>query len=247
MLTQIAAVIVVLLAAGLQGFFGFGYALFGVPLLTWVFNDAKTAVVFSTTTVIFHEATMLFWAAKRAPWVETLWLVLGIGGGVVLGMFAFDSMDSRSLMLIVGATLVMMGAWKFTGWTPGRHGGMGFAAHRALAAGGMTGFIGALTCTTGPPLLVYAGLRGWSPMFVKAFLQPLFMVAVLSRFLGYVCVGAVSWPVVRLGLLAGIPTVVVTWAGLRLSHGTPRRVFDRGFYLLVCALGVVTFAKAIWG
>ena len=82
MITEVTAVVIVLLAAALQGFFGFGYALFGVPLLTWALGgDAKTAVVFSTITVAFHEAVMLTWAAKRAPWGETLWLVAAISVG----------------------------------------------------------------------------------------------------------------------------------------------------------------------
>jgi len=104
-----------------------------------------------------------------------------------------------------------------------------------------------LTCTTGPPLILYAGFRGWSPRFIKAFLQPLFTVAIALRFVGYVYVGAVPWPIVRLGLIAGIPTVIVTWLGLKLSHGTPGHVFDRGFYVLVCVLGVITFLKAFTG
>ena len=239
-----AAVGIALLAAALQGFFGFGYALFAVPLLTLVLGDAKAAVVFSTITVFFHEAVMLVWACKRAPWVETLWLVGGIGVGVWLGLRVFESMNSQVLMFLLGVSLVVMGIWKLTGWTPGRGEAMPFAVRWAVTAGVITGFSGTLTCVTGPSLIVYAGLRGWSPTFIKPFLQPLFMVAVLLRLGGYVHAGAVPWDLLRLGLIAGAPTLVVTWLGLRLSHRTPRHVFDRAFYALVCVLGVITFVKA---
>ena len=241
---QAAAVAIVLAAAALQGFFGFGYALFSMPLLTWVMGDPKQALVFSTITVVFHVGTMLFWAARRAPWVETLWLVGGIAAGVVLGMGVFESIGSQALLFLLGAALVLMGVWKLWGWRPGEREPMPFARHRALAAGAATGFVGVLTCATGPPLLLYAGLRGWSPKFVKAFLQPLFMVAIVLRLVGYVSRGAVPWPLLKLGLVAAGPSIIITWFGLRLSHGTPRRVFDRGFYVLVCVLGALTFAKA---
>ena len=66
----------------------------------------------------------------------------------------------------------------------------------------------------------------------------------MTRLIGYASVGAISWPLLRLGLIAAAPTVLVTWLGLRLSHRTPRHVFDRCFYVLVCILGAITFAKA---
>ncbi len=245
MITEVTAVVIVLLAATLQGFFGFGYALFGVPLLTWAFGgDAKTAVVFSTITVAFHEAVMLTWAAKRAPWGETLWLVVAIGLGTALGLEAFGSMKSPHLMLILGTSLVFIGGWKLSGWTPGGDGSMPFKVHWALTAGVATGFIGVLTCATGPPLIIYASLRGWSPKFIKAFLQPLFVVSIALRMGGYMWQGEVSSPILYLGLIAGVPTLLVTWLGLRLSHKAPKHIFDRGFYVLVCVLGAITFAKA---
>ena len=243
--TDAAAVTIALLAAALQGFFGFGYALFSVPLLAWAFGDVKHAVIFSTITVVFHELVMLVWAFKRAPWVETLWLVVGIGGGVGLGLLVFESVDSKLLMLLLGLLLVVMGVWKLTGWTPGpEDDAMGFKAHWATLAGAATGFCGTLSCVTGPTLIVYAGLRGWSPRFIKAFLQPLFMVAIVFRLVGFAMRGVVSWPLLKLGLIAGVPTLLVTWLGLRLAHRVPRRAFDRGFYILVCVLGIITFAKA---
>lgn len=247
MTTEIAAVAIILASATLQGFFGFGYALFGVPLLTWVMGDPKAAVVYLTITVIFHEAVMVLWAFKRAPWPEMLWLVVGIALGVCVGTRVFHSMESRTLMVILGVSLVFMGAWKLVGWQPGSGRSMPFAIQWALTSGWATGFVGVLTCATGPPLIIYAGLRGWSPTFIKAFLQPLFLVAILFRLVGYVCVDAVTWPVLRLGLIAGGPVMLLTWLGLRLAHRVPQRAFDRGFYALVCLLGAITFAKAFAG
>jgi len=245
-------IIIVLASATLQSFFGFGYALFGVPLLTWALGDIKIAVVFSTVTVFFHQVPMAVWAARKAPWLEMICICAGIIAGVEVGIRVFQGISSRHLMWLLGALLIVMGGWKLWGRQPEEHEERPFGwcwSPVAIVAGVVTGFVGVLTCATGPPLIIYAGLRGWPPKFIKAFLQPLFTVAVVSRLIRFISVGRLTWdwPLLWPALAAGVITVAITIIGLRMSSRVPRHIFDRGFYVLVCVFGLITFYKAFAG
>ncbi len=252
MTTDALCILIALAAAALQSFFGFGYALFGVPLLTYALGDIKQAVLFSTVTVAFHQTVMTLWAAKRAPWLETACLSAGILAGVEVGMRVFQASSSRGLLFLLGALLVAMGLWRLLDWRPPTRDEVPFKKRWipiAGFAGLVTGFVGVLTCATGPPLIIYANLRGWSPRFIKSFLQPLFLIAVVSRLGRFIAAGRISadWPLLWPAIFAGVVTIGLTIWGLRTAARVPPRVFDKGFYALVCVFGVVTFVKALGG
>ena len=241
------AILIVVVAALIQGFFGFGYSIFSVSLLTWLWADPKQAVVFACCTVFFHTGTMLPWSMKRAPWEDVPWIVFGVLVGCALGIFIFHKINAAGLLFLLGVCLIVTMLWKFSKRSDEKTGADKLSRGLTAGAGLIVGAIGALVSANGPALLLYGNYRGWAPMKIKAFVQPVFMSGVIFSLVGYTVIGKISTELVMLAFCAALPIILLTLLGMHFADRLPHRTFERVFYTFAGLMGVFLIVQSLSG
>jgi hypothetical protein len=238
-------VLVVALAGAVKGFCGLGFALVSVPLLALVWDDPRQIVTYITLCSIVQTWLMMKWALPRVPWKVLPPLFVGMTAGVVVGILLLDILKPAPMFLILGITVLAISIWKLSGWMPGKP-LSDVPALGTVACGVVTGVIGAVSCANGPPLILYATVRGWSAETIKAFVQPVFVFAGITQLIGYTYLGTVTSDLLKLSAISIIPMLLATVVGMKFADRVPRQAFEKTFYSLVLISGVVLLYKGVY-
>ena len=108
-----------------------------------------------------------------------------------------------------------------------------------VAAGFLTGLIGAAFSAGGPPSIIYATLNDWDKNAVKATLTGFFFLTGIIIAIAHALAGITSMLVLKY-LAAAIPFVIVgTFTGSRIYQGLSHRDYIRLIYVLLLAMGVM--------
>jgi uncharacterized membrane protein YfcA len=239
--TVAAVVGVVFLATLVRSAFGFGEALVAVPLLALLIPvevATPLAVLFSVTVAgvvlaqDWHQVHL--GSAGR--------LVLATLFGIPLGLLLLKAGGERTVKATLA--LVIIG---FSSYCPLRRRPLELKDDRlAWAFGFVAGVLGGAYGMNGPPLVIYGGLRGWSPEHFRATLQGYFLPASLVGLVGYGLSGLWVPAVTRYYLLA-LPLAL---AAIFLGRVVNRRLKGRSFLLYVHAgligVGATLLVQAVW-
>ena len=236
---------VALVAGFTQGVAAFGFSVICTPLLSLV---APVKVSIPMAAVCGCVATLPMIAAlwRHVLWKPVLVLVASAVPGVWLGAWLLRDVPANGIVVAMGLVLVAVGVFQLRG-------GRVPEAWRGRALGAVCGFlsgaIGAVTATPGPPVIVYTSLQAWDVREAKAVLSVFFLLqacvivpvygmhGLLTREVGVAC----AW---------GAPFVAVGMAGgMWLSHLWRERalLMRRVIYGAVLLLGVSMLAKAFLG
>src|SRR5205085_11002571 len=111
--------------------------------------------------------------------------------------------------------------------------------------GFLAGILGGAYGMNGPPLVIYATLRRWTPQHFRATLQGYFLPASAIGMLGYWAVGLWTPPVTRF-YLTSLPAVVVAIVAGRQAHSrlSPGR-FSAAVYIGLAITGGVLLVQAM--
>lgn len=209
----LAVLFVLFVATMTQSTFGFGNALFAMPLLSMLagLEIARPLVALMSTTVaagvVLHDWREI---RLRQDWQ----LLLGSLAGIPLGFYAAE-LGPESIVKAVLAFVLIGFAW-FRLRNPG---GLHLTTSRSAPLFGFAaGILGGAYNTFGPPLVVYATLRRWEQQRFRATMQGLFVpIGGLILFFHW---RAGAWtPVVVRYYLLGIPCVIVAlWVGRHISR-----------------------------
>jgi uncharacterized membrane protein YfcA len=239
MTLQVGAVMV--LATLIRSTFGFGEGLVAVPLLAFLMPvraAAPLAALISITVAVI--ALIQDWSEVRGR--SAGWLLLSTLFGIPLGLLlltrAPQSIIKGALAIVIVTfslyPLVMRhkirlrddkAAWLF-----------GFSAG-VLGAYGMNG----------PPLAIYATLRGWPPQHFRATLQGYFLPASVMGMAGYWLVGLWT-PAVTRYYLTSLPVMV---AAVFIGRTINQRMHPARFLFFVhtglALLGALLLFQALRG
>jgi len=248
----LAVVLIAILLGGItQGTAGIGFGLVSMAILPTVLDLGVAVPVVAGFGFLACAIVLLRWR-RHLDLAETFPLLLGEAVGSPLGVFGLISLDRRWVEAALGALLVGYGlrsvlARRAAPGTTDCGGDAGRPPHRAwgLLAGLVGGVFGGAFNTGGPPLIVYATARGWSPGAFRANLQLCFLFntaiqLVLLAANGFfdrdvLTMQATALPALLGGLLLG------TWLGRRLD---PER-FRRMVFTLLIAFGALYLTRAI--
>ena len=234
------------LAGLLQGFSGFGSAIFSMSVLALVLGDISHA----DRMVVIMSSTCVFMMAYRL-WRDIEWsrlgfiavgVALGVPAGVLLGPHVPPVMGKR----ILGGIVVLTGLYRL--WTlrtkaERRETAPGFSEVGFGIAGGLlSGWVN----MSGPPLVYWAHHR-FEPTPARACLAGGF---VFSSSLKLVSLTAFDmWiPAFALAGLLAVPAVVLgTWIGDRLARRARPAVYAPVIWGLFILLGVLLIWTAGFG
>ena len=224
--------------------FGFGEALFAVPLLILhipLRQAAPLAVLISITIAAMVVAQD--W--KKIHFRSTGWLLLPTLAGIPLGLWLLTSSHQHALKGALAVFLMAFSAYSLSGCKAPelKH------DHRAwlLGCGFAAGVLGGAWGMNGPPLAVYGSMRRWSAQHFRATLQAYFLPASLLGMGGYWLSGL--WvPAVTHYFLFSLPVVIpAVLLGRVVNHRLSGDSYMRYVYAGLGAIGATLLIQVILG
>ncbi len=224
---------ILLIAAFVQGFFGFGFGIVAMSGLTLTQDLVHASGVVNITGIVL-VAWMTFQLRSHILRKLALRILPAIVLGVFLGIAALQHMDRASMVSILGVTIVAIAAWNLV--QPN------LRSRESAWLDNLVGLLGGLLSgafnTGGPPLIIHIYRRPENPLVLKATVQSLFLAMGLSRLPLAASRGLLSGSIWAEAALM-IPAVVVGVAiGVALAERTHPDRFRRACWIGLGLLGI---------
>lgn len=228
----------IILTAGLvQGISGFGFGLFamGVMVLLMPTTDAVVIVAFTSLASI---ALNVWSISKETPGREVWPIIATAIPTSILGVLLLEHIPAQTLR--VGIAIMILVGCAVSLWQPNRA-LIRRAFPSAYLVGLTSGFLGGLLNMGGPPIVLYALLRGWDKNVSKGVISATFLATGILRVLSHLIIGTATWPLIRQSLLLMIPTLAASYLGILIF----RRLSTRSFRYAVTGLLVLLALRVI--
>lgn len=239
--TEIYVLLVVFIATLLRSTFGFGEALFAVPLLALripLAVAAPLAVLLSITiaaVVVAQDFRSI--QLRSAGWLLAATL-FGIPLGLLLLAHGHERLLKRSLaILILGFALYFLLVRR----PPELK---GESRSWLLVCGFFAGVFGGAYGMNGPPLVMYGAMRRWTPQQFRATLQGYFLPASTVGMAGYAAAGMWTSAVTHFYLLSLAGSVPAIFLGSLLNRRLQGEIFLRYVYGGLAIIGIVLLAQS---
>lgn len=240
---EIVAVVAVLLGATLmRTTFGFGDGLLAMPLLSMIAGVRVASPVVALVAITISLLVLIdCWRDFRFANVWRL-TVAGLLG-IPLGLFFLKGADERILQVALAAVILVFAMHRF--WQPES---LKLTSDRpAWAFGFVSGVLGGAYNTSGPPIVIFGSLRGWSRDRFRATLQAYFLTLSTCVAAGHGATGLWNAKVFTF-YVASLPAVAIAFfVGTRLSRRIPEGKFDRWVSALLAAIGLMFLIRALTG
>ncbi len=240
--TTVFVLMVVFLATLIRSAFGFGEALFAVPLLALCLPlaiAAPLAVLISIT--IAGVVVAQDW--RKIHLRSTGWLVAATLAGIPLGLALLTSSHERAVRVGLAILIMTFAAYCLMGSKPPEL----KKDSRAwlLGCGLCAGVLGGAYGMNGPPLAIYGAMRRWSAQHFRATLQGYFLPASLLGMAGYWLKGL--WvPAVTHYYLISLPVALpAILLGRVANHRLHGECFLKYVYSGLAGIGAVLLVQAV--
>jgi hypothetical protein len=173
----------------------------------------------------------------RSAWYLVAPTLLGLPVGLLLLTAVSPPVAKVSMAVVI---IAFSGYCLFGRWKPhfpdDRH---------AWAFGLGAGVLGGAYGMNGPPLVVYATLRGWTPEHFRATLQGYFLPASAAGMCGFWAAGLWVPEVTRYFLWSLAPAAVAVVVGRVVNERTTPDVFARYVHLGLIGIGVLLLVQSV--
>jgi len=234
--------VVVFLATFIRSAFGFGEALFAVPLLA-LFIPLKVAAPLAVLVSITIAAVVIAQDWRKIHLRSTGWLVGATLFGIPVGLFLLTSSHQQAVRIALAIFIVAFATYSLLGRKPPEL----KQDNKAwlLGCGFVAGVFGGAYGMNGPPLVIYGAMRRWSAQHFRATLQGYFLPASIIGMAGYWFAGL--WvPSVTHYYLLSLPVLLpAIWLGRVVNHRMHGDTFLRYVYVGLAGVGVVLLAQSV--
>jgi uncharacterized membrane protein YfcA len=221
-----------------RGVTGFGSALVMSPLLL-LFFDVHTAVVASAAVQILSGFGMA-WHARLAIDRDFLIVLLPAGIiGILAGTLVLVTVDSNLLKRFLGLVTVLFALRNMHGLTSAAAPSASWPRWTGYVAGGLSGFLGSIFGTTGPPIVIYLDNQALAKSAMRATMLAYFLAVDSTRMVSYLVTGLVTQNVAVLGLLMMPTALLGGWLGTHLHLHISERTFRWGVAMLLFVTGAL--------
>jgi uncharacterized membrane protein YfcA len=234
----LAVALIIFLAIVIKAIIGFGEALIAVPLLTLAVG-LQTAVPLVGLMGTLITAIVAIHQWRDVDFRSTWQLVLGSALGIPAGLILLKIVPAATMMHAMGVLLILYAIYTLAapGWRGLSHPAwvyvFGFAA----------GMLGSAYNTSGPPIVIYANTRGWSPSQFRATLQGCFLPTSLLVIFSHALSGLWT-PTVLLMFVLILPVMLLAFlAGTVASTRIPSAQFAQIVRVGLAILGVMLLIR----
>jgi uncharacterized membrane protein YfcA len=233
--------VVVLVAAYVRGFAGFGFALISVPSLALLLPPSEVVpALFLTSLGSAAHLVPRVWS--NVHWRSVSWMLLGAVAATPVGVALLSAIPAAEMRIAIALVVLVTAVLLWQGFAlqvvPGRA--------PAFATGIASGFLNGSAGIGGPPVVLFyfssptAGAVGRASLIVYFFVLDLVGIGATAA------AGLITAKTFLLALLILPPLMLGIWAGHRKFVATDPALFRRLVLLLLIALAVATAGKALY-
>jgi len=171
---------IIFLASFMRSCFGFGDALVAMPLLI-LLMPAKTAAPLLCLVELSISCAILYSRWREIAFKQLSQLLFAAFLGIPFGIYFLKYASDQFIRPLLAIVILVFVIFNFT--LKNKF----LIKNKSLAwpAGMLSGFFGGVANISGPPIVVYASLKGWNPRVFMATLQGHFFVTGLFISLGH--------------------------------------------------------------
>lgn len=230
----------VFLISFMKGAFGGGFAIVGIPLLSFVMDPVTAGGLLAPLFIAMDLFGLRYWKPSTWSKPDLVLLVPGLVVGIGFGYLVFRFLDHRAIAILMAAiTLVFVGLWLVRGAEVRAR---SRSTPKAVTAGFASGVTTMVAHSGGPPLAMYLLPLGLSKEVYAGTTSMFFTVGNATKAVPWLLLvkpAADVWALMAICLFA-IPTGV--YLGWRLHGALDQRQVYRACYGLL----VVTALKLLW-
>lgn len=240
---DIFLVVIIIFAAFLiRSTFGFGDALFGMPLLVMV-TGIHTAAPLMALFAILMAFLILIKNRKSVNFKMSWKLIIAALLGVPVGLVYLSEINENLVNLILGIFIIIFAILRLVKYAPKKK------APPVInyIVGFVSGILGGAYNTNGPPVIMLLSVQNWPAEKFRSTLQSYFFFTGLGVVGGHIAWGNVSAEVIELYLL-GMPALILAWwLGEHFFKRFNSERFYAWVYLLLIAIGTGLIIKVSAG
>ena len=229
---------VVFLATLVRSALGFGEGLVAVPLLALVI-PIRVAVPLATLLSIAVAALILLQDWRKVHARSAWSLVFPTLLGIPLGLLVLTEVSPPVVKAAMAIVIIAFSCYGLFGRRKPQLPDDRLAWVFGFGAGVLGGAYG----MNGPPLVVYATLRGWTPEHFRATLQGYFLPASAAGMFGFWVTGLWVPDVTRYFLLSLAPAVFAVLIGRAANRRMRPEAFVRYVHLGLIGIGVLLLVQ----
>jgi uncharacterized membrane protein YfcA len=233
--------VVVFLATFIRSAFGFGEALFAVPLLA-LFIPLKVAAPLAVLVSITIAAVVVAQDWRNIHVRSTGWLVGATLFGIPVGLALLTSRHQQVVRIALAVFIMAFATYSLLGSKPPEL--KKDSRIWLLGCGFVAGVFGGAYGMNGPPLVIYGAMRRWSAQHFRATLQGYFLPASIIGMGGYWLAGLWILAVTHYFLLCLPVLLPAIWLGRVVNHRLHGDAFLRYVYLGLAGIGLVLLAQS---
>ncbi len=228
--------LIIFISTLIRSAFGFGNALVAMPLLVLLLS-VKTAAPLVALVGIISALVMLLREWRELDIKAAIYLILSTLAGIPLGLFFLKSSPEHIVRMILGLVLIGFGLYNLFGLRlPTLRKG-----YLVFPFGFFAGILGGAYNTSGPPVVIYGVMRGWSKEKFRATLQGYFLISSALVVVGH-GISRLWTRSVLIYFLASIPVVVLAdLLGNWIVHKIQGEKFNRAVNLFLVVVGILMF------
>jgi len=232
-MTTIYVGLVIFLAVFTQSLSGFGSALVAMALLPGLISIQLATPLVAIVALILELVLIIRFRQSLA--VRDIWrIVLAALIGTPLGVYILSNVDEKISLAILGFVITGYAVYALMGL----HLPQLDKPVWAYLAGLFGGLLGGAYNTSGPPVILYADCRRWTPDVFKSNLQGYFVVISMAVVTSHAFNGSLTPQVWRLFLLTTPFLLIGLIAGLSLDRCLNPVTFRRIVLVLLVVMGI---------
>jgi uncharacterized protein len=233
---------VIALAAAVQSLTGFGFALVAIALLPF-FLSLQLAMPLVLIMCLLNSLALCIYYRDSFQWSAIAPLILSALLALPIGLIGLRYVPEAIALKALGGFIVLYVAYDILCLVRPVFSTPELASPRwAYLFGAASGFLTGAFTTGGPPLVMYAHSKGWSPEEFKGNLPAVYVVALTFALTGHYFQGHLT---AELGAIAlySLPLLAVGMGtGLLLSKKVDATTFKRIVLSLLAVIGL----RMIW-
>lgn len=219
---------------------GFGFALFLMPIATIIFGLRTAASLVALVAVTLYAINLLRYR-NAVNFGQVLRLGIAAAIGAPIGVWVLVNVDELIVKWLLGLLLMSYAVYSLA-----KPLALRLESDRwGYLAGLIGGCLGGAYNVPGPPIVIYASLRGWDKDEFRAVLQAIFLISGTITAASHLVAGHVTPDVLRLYATA-LPALALAVAlAAWLDRHVDRPRFRILVSLMVLVMGFATILEAV--
>lgn len=222
---------VIFAASVLKGITGFGFALFSVPLLSFMFPMSTLVPAIALFNVV-TSTYILFGLKEKVKWYYIVPMFVASLGGIPLGIYALEFMNEDTLRIIVGVMVIIFSLKLLKGVNLAKR----FKKMPLFLAGFLSGILTSSISIGGPPLVIAMNRKGYKKEFFRAVFSWFTVFSSTFASVAFYVKGFLTPESIKFAALV-LPLLVL---GSGWGNKIARKIHQEQFRKLVIYVNVVT-------